>query len=230
MPAFLLSCSIRGPGCRWHGAQPHRAQGLEALRKSKPAAFFHPDLSKLITIGNFDDHLKFVAESDWVIEAVVENLEIKRALLKKVEAVRRPGTVVTTNTSGLPVRIAEGFRKISAALVRHALLQSAALHAAARDHPHAGSRSGRHGGDRAFQRRSARAKAIVFAKDTPNFIANRIGMFSVLNLMRLMQQMDLRIEEVDALTGTADRLAEVGDASAPMDMVGLDVLGHVVTT
>src|SRR6184192_3601266 len=86
------------------------AAGLEAAKKSKPAAFFEPSLARLITIGNFKDDLKKVSEVDWIIEAVVEDLEIKRALLKKVEAVRKPGTIITTNTSGLPVaKIAEGF-------------------------------------------------------------------------------------------------------------------------
>ena len=82
---------------------------------------------------------------DWIIEAVVENLEIKRALLKKVEAVRKPGTIVTTNTSGLPVaKIAEGFSDdFRRSLVRHAFFQSATLHAAAGNDSHAGSRSRR---------------------------------------------------------------------------------------
>src|SRR5882724_6853171 len=84
--------------------------GLEAAKKSKPAAFFEPGFARLVTVGNFEDDLKRLSEVDWIIEAVVENLEIKRALLKKVEGVRKPGTIVTTNTSGLPVaRIAEGF-------------------------------------------------------------------------------------------------------------------------
>src|SRR5437868_7168758 len=86
------------------------AAGLEAAKKSKPAAFFDPSLARLVTIGNFEDDLKRLAEVDWIIEAVVENLDLKRALLKKVEAVRKPGTIITTNTSGLPVgKIAEGF-------------------------------------------------------------------------------------------------------------------------
>src|SRR3974377_2356904 len=85
------------------------AAGLEGARKSKPAAFFEPSLAHLVTVGNFDDDLKRLADVDWVIEAIVENLDIKRTLLKKVEAVCRPGTIVTTNTSGLPVaKIAEG--------------------------------------------------------------------------------------------------------------------------
>src|ERR1043165_8432307 len=86
------------------------AAGLEGAKKSKPAAFFESPLASLVTVGNFEDDLKKLSEVDWIIEAVVENLEIKRALLKKVEAVRNPGTIITTNTSGLPVaKIAEGF-------------------------------------------------------------------------------------------------------------------------
>src|SRR5258708_26542760 len=86
------------------------AAGLDAAVKSKPAAFYEKGLERLISIGNFDDDLKLIAEADWIIEAVAENLEIKRALLKKVEAVRKPGSIITTNTSGLPVAsIAEGF-------------------------------------------------------------------------------------------------------------------------
>src|SRR5215468_10336840 len=79
------------------------AAGLDAAVKSKPAAFFQKGLEKLVTIGNFDDDLKLLSDADWIIEAVAENLEIKRALLKKVEAVRKPGSIITTNTSGLPV-------------------------------------------------------------------------------------------------------------------------------
>src|SRR5947207_8558356 len=79
------------------------AAGLDAAVKSKPAAFFDPSLASLIAIGNFEDDLKKLAEVDWIIEAIVENLDVKRDLLRKVEAVRRPGTIITTNTSGLPV-------------------------------------------------------------------------------------------------------------------------------
>src|SRR5438270_2024527 len=73
--------------------------GLEAAKKSKPAAFFEPSLARLVTVGNFEDDLKSLAGVDWVIEAVVENLDIKRSLLKKVEELRKPGTIITTNTS-----------------------------------------------------------------------------------------------------------------------------------
>ena len=84
------------------------ATGLEAAVKSKPAAFFEPSLARLVTIGNFEDDLQKLADVDWIIEAVVEDLEIKRTLLRRIEAIRKPGTIITTNTSGLPVaRIVE---------------------------------------------------------------------------------------------------------------------------
>src|SRR6266404_6287531 len=83
--------------------------GLEAAKKSKPAAFFTASLAERIAIGNFEDDLARCAEADWIIEVVAENLEIKRNLLARVAQFRKPGAIVTTNTSGLPVHlIAEG--------------------------------------------------------------------------------------------------------------------------
>ncbi len=204
------------------------AAGLDATKKSKPAAFFESSLARLVTVGNFDDDLKRLADVDWIIEAVVENLEIKRALLKKVDAFRKPGTIITTNTSGLPVaRIAEGFSEdfqrswfgthffnpprymrllelIPTPEADRALIEAVA-----------------HFCDVQL------GKDVVFAKDTPNFIANRIGTFSVLNVMRLMQEMDLSIEEIDALTGQAVGWPRSATFRT-IDLVGLDILGHVV--
>src|SRR6202142_3338290 len=83
--------------------------GLDAAKKSRPAAFFTPDTARLITPGNLDDNMAWCGQVDWIIEAVAENLEIKRRLFERVEAVRKPGTIVTSNTSGLPIHlIAEG--------------------------------------------------------------------------------------------------------------------------
>jgi 3-hydroxyacyl-CoA dehydrogenase len=205
------------------------AAGLEAAKKSKPAAFFEPDLARLVTVGNFEDDLKRLSDVDWIIEAVVENLEIKRKLLKKVEAIRKPGTIVSTNTSGLPVaKIAEGFSEDFRKswfgthffnpprymrlleIIPTAETDRAAIEAVA------------HFSDMNL------GKGVVFAKDTPNFIANRIGTFSVLNVMRLMQDMDLSIEDVDALTG--DVVGWPKSATfRTIDLVGLDILGHVVS-
>ncbi len=186
-------------------------------------------LARLITVGNFDDDLKRLVEVDWIIEAVVENLDLKRALLRKVEAIRRPGTIITTNTSGLPVgKIAEGFSDDfrRSWFGTHffnpprymRLLEIIPAPDTDRDAIEAVSRfCDIHLG-----------KGIVHAKDTPNFIGNRIGTFSVLNVMRLMQEMDLSIEDVDALTGQA--LGWPRSATfRTIDLVGLDILGHVVS-
>ncbi len=205
------------------------AAGLDGARKSKPAAFFEPSLSRLVTVGNFDDDLKKLADVDWVIEAIVENLDIKRSLLRKVEVIRKPGTIITTNTSGLPVaKIAEGFSDDfrSSWFGTHffnpprymrllELIPTPEADPALID-------AVTHFCDAQL------GKGVVRAKDTPNFIGNRIGTFSVLNVIRLMQEMDLSIEEVDALTGQAVGWPRSATFRT-IDLVGLDVLNHVVT-
>ncbi len=226
VPSYLLD--IVPPDADAPARNKIAAAGLDAARKSKPAAFMDPSLARFVTVGNFDDDLKKLAEVDWIIEAVVENLEIKRALLRKVEAIRKPGTIVTTNTSGLPVgKIAEGFsddfrwawfgthffnpprymRLLE--LIPTPEADRAAIDAVA------------HFCDVRL------GKGVVLAKDTPNFIGNRIGTFSVLNVMRLMQELDLSIEEVDALTGQAVGWPKSATFRT-IDLVGLDILGHVV--
>jgi 3-hydroxyacyl-CoA dehydrogenase len=205
------------------------AIGLEAARKSKPAAFMDPSLARLVTIGNFEDDLKKLADVDWVIEAVVENLDIKRELLKKVEAVRKPGSIVTTNTSGLPVgKIAEGFSSdFRRAWFGTHFFNPPRYMRLLEIIPTPDT-------DREYIDRIASfadvhlGKGVVFAKDTPNFIANRIGTFSVMNVIRLMQEMDLSIEEVDALTGQAVGWPKSATFRT-IDLVGLDILGHVVS-
>jgi 3-hydroxyacyl-CoA dehydrogenase len=204
------------------------AAGLDAAKKSKPAAFMDASLARLVTVGNLEDDLKKLAEVDWIIEAVVENLEIKRALLRKVEAICKPGTIVTTNTSGLPVgKIAEGFSDDfrRAWFGTHffnpprymrllEIIPTPEADQAAMD-------AISHFCDVRL------GKGVVVAKDTPNFIGNRIGTFSVLNVMRLMQEMDLTIEDVDALTGQAVGWPKSATFRT-IDLVGLDILGHVV--
>ncbi len=226
VPSYLLD--IVPPDADARARNKIAAAGLDAAKKSKPAAFVEPALARLVTVGNFEDDLTKLAEVDWIIEAVVENLDIKRTLLKKVETVRKPDSIVTTNTSGLPVgKIAEGFsgdfrrawfgthffnpprymRLLE--LIPTPDADRAAMDAVAQFcDVHLG-------------------KGVVMAKDTPNFIGNRIGTFSVLNVMRLMQEMDLTIEEIDALTGDAVGWPKSATFRT-IDLVGLDILGHVV--
>jgi 3-hydroxyacyl-CoA dehydrogenase len=226
IPSFLLDVVAAGADAALRNKIA--LAGLDAARKTKPAAFFESSLSSLVTPGNFEDDLARVAEADWIIEAVVEDLEIKRTLLRKVEALRKPGTIITTNTSGLPVaKIAEGF---SGDFRRSwfgthffnppRYMRMLEIIPAPETDP-AAIEAVSHFADMHF------GKGIVLAKDTPNFIANRIGTFSVLNAMRLMQELDLTIEEVDALTGPAVGWPRSATFRT-LDMVGLDILGHVV--
>src|SRR5438270_4724083 len=101
VPSYLLD--IVPPDADGPARNKFAQAGLDGAVKSKPAAFYTPEYARLITIGNFDDNLDWLAQCDWIIEAVVEDLGIKRTLLQKVEKVRKPGTIITTNTSGLPV-------------------------------------------------------------------------------------------------------------------------------
>ncbi|HXT77598.1 MAG TPA: 3-hydroxyacyl-CoA dehydrogenase NAD-binding domain-containing protein [Candidatus Eisenbacteria bacterium] len=202
--------------------------GLEAARKAKPAAFFTARLAERVAIGNFEDDLGRCAEADWIIEVVAENLEIKRKLLGRVAEVRKPGSIVTTNTSGLPVRlIAEG---MSEEFQRHwagthffnppRYLKLVELIPGRKTIPEVIAALSEF-----CDRRLG--KGVVVAKDTPNFIANRIGTFSMLNALRLMGTLGMTIEEVDACTGPI--IGQPKSATfRTADIVGLDVLVHVV--
>ena len=202
--------------------------GLDAAKKSKPAGFFTPALAEKIAIGNFEDDLARCAEADWIIEVVAENLEIKRKLLARVAQFRKPGAIVTTNTSGLPVRlIAEG---MSEEFQQHwagthffnpprylKLVEVIPGPKTSADVVESLSEF--------CDRRLG--KGVVLAKDTPNFIANRIGTFSMLNALRLMGTLGMTVEEMDACTGPAVGWPKSATFRTA-DIVGLDVLVHVV--
>ncbi len=230
VPSYLLDI-VPGdvpPGAGAAARNKIAVAGLDAAKKSKPAAFMDPSLARLVTVGNFDDDLKKLVEVDWIIEAVVENLDIKRTLLRKVEAIRKPGTIVTTNTSGLPVgKISEGFSEDfrRAWFGTHFFNPPRYMRLLeiipTPDADQAAIDGIAHFCDVRL------GKGVVIAKDTPNFIGNRIGTFSVLNVMRLMQEMGLSIEEVDALTGQAVGWPKSATFRT-IDLVGLDILGHVV--
>jgi 3-hydroxyacyl-CoA dehydrogenase len=202
--------------------------GWEAAKKSKPAAFFTAALADKIAIGNFDDDLARCAEADWIIEVVAENLEIKRKLLARVAQFRKPGAIVTTNTSGLPIHlIAEG---MSEEFQQH----WAGTHffnpprylklVEVIPGPKTSSEVVESLSEFCDRRLG---KGVVIAKDTPNFIANRIGTFSMLNALRLMGTLSMTVEEVDACTGPAVGWPKSGTFRTA-DIVGLDVLVHVV--
>jgi 3-hydroxyacyl-CoA dehydrogenase len=202
--------------------------GLEAALKSRPAAFFVPEAARMITLGNFEDNLAWLSDCDWIIEAVTEDRSIKRALLERVLAVRAPGAVVSSNTSGISIgSVIEGF---SEELRQHFLgthffnppryLKLLEIIPTPETLPEVVEGISRFS-------EVVLGKGIVIAKDTPNFIANRIGTFTTLNALRVMQEDGYTIEEIDALTGPAMGLPKSATFRT-LDIVGLDVLAHVV--
>ncbi len=201
--------------------------GLEAAKKVRPAAFYSPALASLITTGNFEDDLARVSKVDWIVEAVVENIDIKRDLFTKVDRDRKKGTIVSSNTSGIPIKaMAEG---MSDDFRRHFLgthffnppryLKLLELTPTADTQPDVM----RFVADFCDRRLG---KGIVFAKDTPNFIANRIATFSSLNATRVMVEGGYTIDEVDAMTGQL--IGRPKSASfRTSDIVGLDTALYV---
>ncbi len=202
--------------------------GFEVAQKAKPAAFFVPDNASLVSIGNFDDDLSKLKDCDLIIEAVVENLDIKRSLYERVEQHRRPGSIVASNTSGIPIHLlaegrSEDFRQHFLGV--HFFNPPRYLHIVEIirtewTKPEVscflfGFLDQRLG------------KGVVPAKDRPNFIANRIGTFGALHTIRTMLEDGYTIEEVDRMTGPA-----VGRPKSAtfrtFDLVGLDVFTHVI--
>ena len=184
VPVVLLD--VVPPGTDAAASRPERNKivlaAVDGLRKSKPAAFYAADSARLLTIGNFDDDLALVADCDWIIEVVAENLEIKRSLLDRVQQHRRPGSILTTNTSGIPIG------SIAAGLSDEAKPHFFGTHffnpprymrlleiiPTPETDPSDIATIARFCDQRL-------GKAIVRSHDTPNFIANRIGTFSMGN-------------------------------------------------
>jgi 3-hydroxyacyl-CoA dehydrogenase len=201
--------------------------GLKRARGLKPDPFFTPDAASLISTGGFDTDFARLAGADWILEAVVEQLDVKRSLVERIEAVRQPGGIVTSNTSGLQLSvIAEGR---GAEFRRHWLgthffnppryLQLVEIIPTADTDPAVVARVAE------FTDRRL-GKGVVVTKDTPNFIANRIGLHGVISVLRTLEGGALTIEDIDAITGPA--LGRPKSATfRTMDIAGLDVLGHV---
>ena len=204
--------------------------GLEGIKKSKPALLYSKRFLPLIEIGNFEDDWDRIAECDWIIEVVVERLDIKQKVFGRVEEVRKPGAIVSSNTSGLSIaKMVEGrsedFRKHF--LVTHFFnpvryMRLLELVAGKDTDPEVLDFVADFG-------RFRLGKGIVYGKDTPNFVGNRIGVFGIMATIRAMMEMDYQVDEVDAITGPA--MGHPGSASfGTVDLVGLDVLAHVVET
>jgi 3-hydroxyacyl-CoA dehydrogenase len=204
--------------------------GLERALKAKPAAFFTPARARRVSTGNLEDDLAKLRDCDWILEAIVEKLDVKRALFERITPHVRADAIVTTNTSGLSVAdmaaaMPEALR--ARFLGTHFFNPPRYLHLLELI-PHAGTDPAVVAFLRAFGD-EALGKGVVVAKDTPNFIANRIGTFTVMSAIRAMIDGNYTVEEVDALTGPLvgrPRSATFRTA----DLVGLDILVHAATT
>jgi 3-hydroxyacyl-CoA dehydrogenase len=200
---------------------------LQNAIKSNPSPVYTKDVVKKITTGNFDDDLPQIASCDWIIEVVVERLEIKQQLFEKVEKYRKPGTIITSNTSGIPIHMmaqgrSEDFQKHFCGAhffnpprylrlleiiptpqtekwVVDFLMQYGDLYL---------------------------GKTTVLCKDTPGFIANRIGIFGIMSLLGTKEKMGFSIDEVEALTGPI--IGRPKSATfRTADVVGIDTMIHV---
>ena len=202
--------------------------GLEAARKARPAAFFTPEIASLVSIGNFEDDLAKLRDCDLVIEAVVENLEIKRKLFERVEQHRRGGSIIASNTSGIPIHLladgrSDDFRAHFLGIhffnpPRHLHLVEIIRTEWTKPEVSCfifGFLTERLG------------KGVVPAKDRPNFIANRIGTFGALYTIKTMLDDGYSIEEVDKISGPAIGRPKTATFRT-FDLVGLDVFSHVI--
>ncbi len=201
--------------------------GLNIALKSKPASFYIPENAKLITIGNLEDNLEWLSDVDWIIEVVVERLDIKKSVFEKIETVLKPGTIITSNTSGISAKAmsedrTENFRKHFA--ITHffnpprymKLLEIV-------PNPDTLPEVIETLADICEK---VLGKGVVYAKDTSNFVANRIGTYNMFSVINAMVDMGLTVEAVDKLTGPV-----IGNAKSASfrtaDLVGLDTLLHV---
>ncbi|MFT4669151.1 MAG: 3-hydroxyacyl-CoA dehydrogenase [Flavobacteriaceae bacterium] len=200
---------------------------LTTAVKSRPAPLYHIDFSKRITIGNLEDDIAKIKDADWIIEVVVERLDIKKIVFEKLEKYRTPGTLITSNTSGIPIKFmnegrSDDFKKHFCGthffnppryLKLFEIIPGPDTSEEVLDF---------------FDNYGEKflGKTTVIAKDTPAFIGNRIGIFGIQSLFHLVKEMGLTIEEVDKLTGPV--IGRPKSATfRTVDVVGLDTLVHV---
>ncbi len=201
--------------------------GFERAKALKPDPFFTPAAQALVRTGGFDEDMAQIASADWIMEAVVERLDIKRSLFERVERHRRAGAIVSSNTSGIPIAaIAEGrsddFRRHF--LGTHFFNPPRYLRLL-EVIPTPDTDPSVIAAISAFADRRL-GKGVVVAKDTPNFIANHIGLYGVMQILRALESGEYTIEEIDAMTGPA--IGRPKSATfRTMDIAGIDVLAHV---
>jgi 3-hydroxyacyl-CoA dehydrogenase len=202
-------------------------EGLERARRLRPDPFFTPDAARLVSVGGFDTDLDRLAACDWIIEAIVERLDVKQALLARVEPHRRPNAIVSSNTSGIPIAAIGDGR--SPEFCAHFLgthffnppryLRLLELIPAAATDPAVVTTIARFADLRL-------GKGVVIARDTPNFIANHLALHGVVRILEALVDGSFTIEEIDAMTGPA--IGRPKSATfRTLDLGGLDVLVHV---
>ncbi len=202
--------------------------GIERARKARPAAFMDPARAALITIGNTEDDLELLASCDLVLEAIIEQPDPKKALYARLEKILPDHTIIATNTSGIPMRVllegrSASFRKRF--LGMHFFNPPRYLHLLELI-PTPDTSADTLAAARRFSERIL-GKGVILAKDVPGFVANRLGVYGLLQAFRLMEEFDLSIDEVDALTGPL--LGRPKSATFRTgDITGIDVLRHVV--
>jgi len=200
---------------------------LKAALKSKPSPIYHQKLASRITTGNIEDDIAQIANADWIIEVVVERLDIKKMVFENIEKYRKPGTLITSNTSGIPIKfMSEGrsedfqnhfcgthFFNPARYLKLFEIIPGPKTSNEVLDFLNSY-------GEKFL------GKTSVVAKDTPAFIGNRVGVFSIMSLFHMVKDMDLTIEEVDKLSGSV--IGRPKSATfRTVDVVGLDTLVHV---
>ena len=200
---------------------------FQSTLKSKPAALYNKSFASRVTLGNFEDNMKDIADCDWVMEVVVENLGIKKIVFDQVEKYRIPGTLITSNTSGIPIHLmlegrSDDFKKYFCGthfFNPPRYLQLLEIIPTPETDPEIIDFL-MHYGDRYL------GKTTVLCKDTPAFIANRVGIYAILKVVEAMQKLNLNVDQVDKLTGPI--IGRPKSATfRTSDVVGLDTLVNV---
>jgi 3-hydroxyacyl-CoA dehydrogenase len=200
---------------------------FDRVKKSKPAAFFTPEHANLVTVGNLADDLGLIADADWIVEVIVEQLEPKRQLMERIEQVRKPGSIVSSNTSGIPIAAiaagrSEEFRQHF--LGTHFFNPPRYLYLLeVISTPDTAPEIVETISDFAYHRLG---KGVVRAKDRPNFIGNRIGTYAMQTRILYALEHGYSVEEVDSLTGELIGNPKTGTFRL-IDLVGLDIANHV---
>ncbi len=201
--------------------------GKNRIQETKPASLYWKEDAELMTIGNFEDHLSWVSQADWIIEVVIEDLHMKRALFKKLLPYLREGTVISSNTSGISInKMCEGFTRDFEERFLGTHFFNPPRYMKLLEIIPTPSTSKSIVERMADVGEKILGKGVVYAKDTPNFIGNRIGAFATAITMRTAIEDGYRIEEVDQITGPAIGRPKLATFKLA-DLVGLDVMAHV---